>query len=248
MNALPLPGFLLLDMDDTILADDAQSNECWWEVATRFAPRVGAPPPELRETIRAVSRWHWSDPERHRRGRLNLLATREYVVGEVLRRMGKDDGALAAEMAAVYSALRDERAAPFPGALEALQTLRERGLRMALLTNGQSSLQRRKIERFGLARFFDTIVIEGEFGCGKPDLRVFQHALAELGCAPAQAWMVGDNLEWDVAAPQRLGVFGVWHDYRRQGLPEDSQVRPDLVIHALGDLLAHGAEREPCSP
>ena len=34
--------------------------------------------------------------------------------------------------------------------------------------------------------------------------------------------MVGDNLEWDVAAPQRLGMSGVWIDARGRGLPEHS--------------------------
>jgi putative hydrolase of the HAD superfamily len=96
--------------------------------------------------------------------------------------------------------------------------------------------QRRKIERFGLAPFFDCIVIEGEFGAGKPDGRVYAYALAQLGLQPEEVWMVGDNLEWDVAGPQRMGIKGIWVDLTGSGLPEDSAVRPDLIARSLAEL------------
>jgi putative hydrolase of the HAD superfamily len=48
--------------------------------------------------------------------------------------------------------------------------------------------------------------------------------------------MVGDNLEWDVAGPQRLGLSGVWIDRRGTGLPGDTTVRPDRIIGDLGEL------------
>jgi putative hydrolase of the HAD superfamily len=47
---------------------------------------------------------------------------------------------------------------------------------------------------------------------------------------------VGDNLEWDVAAPQALGAYGIWVDVRRGGLLAGAAVRPDRVIHAIREL------------
>ena len=55
---------------------------------------------------------------------------------------------------------------------------------LGLVTNGDATQQRDKIERHGLARFFDAIVIEGEFGAGKPDEIVYRHALGELALGP----------------------------------------------------------------
>ena len=49
--------------------------------------------------------------------------------------------------------------------------------------------------------------------------------------------MVGDNLEWEVAAPQRLGMFGVWHDHLKVGLPADSPHKPDRIIQSLPEIL-----------
>jgi putative hydrolase of the HAD superfamily len=55
-----------------------------------------------------------------------------------------------------------------------------------------------------LARFFDCIIVESEFGAGKPDERVYRHALAQLQAPAAGTWIVGDNLEWD--REKRYGV------------------------------------------
>jgi hypothetical protein len=41
--------------------------------------------------------------------------------------------------------------------------------------------------------------------------------------------MVGDNLEWEVVSPQRLGIHAIWHDGYGVGLPADSPIRPDRI-------------------
>ena len=111
---------------------------------------------------------------------------------------------------AAYGARTEADRGPFPGALDALRTFRELGIKLALVTNGAAEVQRAKIERFELAPLFDAIVVEGEFGLGKPEPAVYTHALASLGVSAADAWMVGDNLEWDVVTPRALGMRGIW--------------------------------------
>jgi putative hydrolase of the HAD superfamily len=125
----------------------------------------------------------------------------------------------------------------FPGAVETLQAIRAAGVKMALVTNGDSAGQRAKVERFALAPLFDHIQIEGEAGFGKPEARAYLHAMQTLDVAAADTWMVGDNLEWEVAAPQRLGIFAIWHDHLGEGLPPGSPYRPDRIIRALAELL-----------
>jgi putative hydrolase of the HAD superfamily len=49
--------------------------------------------------------------------------------------------------------------------------------------------------------------------------------------------MVGDNLEWEVIAPQWLGIFAVWHDHTGRGLPKGTTARPDLIIRSLRELI-----------
>ncbi len=237
-----LPLCLLLDLDDTILADSLGAEGCWRRAceaqATALAPLAAD---DLLCAINAYRAWYWSDAERHRTGRMDLAFARVEIVTEALRRLGMAQGRiepLARGVAAGYAVLRDEGLEPLPGALEAVDALRALGRRLALLTNGASGAQRRKIERYDLARRFELIVIEGEFGCGKPDPRVYQHTLRALEIAPAEAWMVGDNLEWDVFAPQRHGIAGVWVNPANSALPAEATERPSRVIRRLSDLLA----------
>jgi hypothetical protein len=65
-----------------------------------------------------------------------------------------------------------------------------------------------------------------EHGFGKPEERAYNHAMEVLGVGPDETWMVGDNLEWEIVAPQRLGIYAVWHDGYGVGLPLDSPIRP----------------------
>jgi putative hydrolase of the HAD superfamily len=129
---------------------------------------------------------------------------------------------------------------PFPGACETVDALKRRGVRLALVTNGPGPQQRSKVKRFELAHRFDHIQIEGEHGFGKPEERAYLHAMQALGVRPDETWMVGDNLEWEVAAPQRLGITGIWHDVLGEGLPPGSAVRPDRIIRSLTELLPAG--------
>ena len=154
--------------------------------------------------------------------------------------MGIESLGVARSIGDAYARERERRVRPFSGALETLTILQEAGIRLALITNGSSASQRAKIDRFDLERFFDLIMIEEEFGVGKPDERVYLHALAQLDARPDETWMIGDNLDWEVAAPQRLGITGIWHDFRGRGLPTGSRVQPDRIVRSLREVLQAG--------
>ena len=65
---------------------------------------------------------------------------------------------------------------------------------------------------------------------------IFDLALEIIGKEPEQTMMIGDNLVWDVSAPQSRGIIGVWYDYRGNGIPPESKVRPDMIISSLSQI------------
>ena len=224
-------------MDDTILAYSHNTDHSWQVICSRFTSRIGNIKPEvLVSTIKANATLYWSDPEQHRTGRLHLDVARQQIVATALRQLDVDES-LAHEMALAYAVQREEAIEPFPGAIDTLRTFRERSVQLALLTNGGAEIQRRRIGRHQLVPLFDYILIEGEFGVGKPDERVYLHVLDQLKVLPHEAWMVGDNLEWEVAIPQRLGMFAIWLDFAGVGLSESSSIHPDRIIRTLPELL-----------
>ncbi len=227
---------LLLDLDDTLLDYSSGAARCWEEACVACCAPTPVDPRALARAIVESSRWFWQDPERHRRERVNMLRAWQAIATHALARLGVDPDGLATALARDFAARRRDTMRLFPDSVESLERLRRRGVPLALVTNGGATQQRDKIERHGLARFFDAIVIEGEFGAGKPDESVYRHALAALGANPAQAWMAGDHLEFDVEAPQRLGLRGVWVDRRGRGLPAGSAVTPHRIVRSLEEL------------
>ena len=228
---------LLVDLDDTLL-DYSGGVEDSWRRAAAVAVERGVDGAALAEAIFRARRWFWDDPGRHRRERLDMIGAWRQIAARGLADVGAADANLAAAIAHAYADHRWERMALYPGVRDALGRLRSQGLRMALVTNGDARQQRRKVEQYDLADFFDAILIEGEFGAGKPDESVYRHALAAIGARPDESWMVGDNLEWDVAGPQRLGLRGIWVDQRGTGLPEPSPVVPHRIIRTFPELTA----------
>ena len=235
--ATSYPNALLVDLDDTII-DYGGSAVASWRAACGFAAQEvnGLDAAALYAAISQVRDWYWSDADRHREGRADLHAAAWRIVQQALLGLGYDRPDLARSIATQYRERRDAALKLFPGAVEVLERVRAAGVRLGLLTNGTGADQRRKIERFDLARHFDYIQIEGVFGCGKPEPRVYVAALDRLGASADSSWMVGDNLEWDVGAPQRLGLNGIWLDRARAGLPAGSTVQPYRIIHALSEL------------
>ena len=233
------PRVIFFDLDDTLISAYGKPRAAWTEVVEAVSDRLaGRESAQVTDALMAASRAFWSDPERHRIWRQKIKAARRETVRLGLAELGLADDALAAEIGDAYSALRDRTMSLFPEAHETLDRLRDAGLRLALVTNGAGAVQRRKIDRFDLEGRFERILIEGEFGAGKPEPAVYRHLLAHFEASPEEVWMVGDNLEWEVAAPQRHGITGVWANCHGVDPPEGSPIRPDHTITRLPDLLA----------
>lgn len=233
---------LLLDLDDTLLDYSGDVDRSWAEACRTCCDRT-VDPERLIATLGDSRRWFWSDPERHRRERVQMLRAWQNIVVHALATLGVTDEDLAMSIARDFAARRRERMRLFPESLECLTALRRLEIPLGLVTNGDASQQRDKIERHDLDRFFDVIVIEGEFGVGKPDAAVYRHALSALGARPEDTWMAGDNLDFDVDGPQRLGIRGAWLDRTGAGLPAEATVKPDRIIQSIRELVDPGSVR-----
>ena len=243
---MTLPDAILLDLDDTIVAFDAVADDCWMSLCKRCAPEISSV--EADRLFLAISRareWFWSDLERHQTGRRDLSAARRQVVKRAFDELGLDREDIALRLADHYSEERERLVQPFPNAIETIVELRRRGIALALLTNGESRLQRAKIERFDLARHFECILIEGEFGVGKPDHAVFAHVLSAVGRQPQVAWMIGDSLTFDMAPAVELGIEAIWVDNIGKGLPERASCKPNRIVSGIADVLSDELDGRP---
>ncbi len=238
MTTTPQPHAIFFDLDGTLLDPSDATLEDDWRASVQTCCDGSYDIEQLLRHVHAVRHWFWGDTDRARRGRLDLNWARTTIVQEAFERAGWDSNiALASQIGADYFERREAAMALHDAATSILNRVRADGIRTALITNGGAAMQRSKVDRFGLEQYFDCIVIEGEFGAGKPDERVFRHALTATGCEPERTWMIGDNFDADIVTPHRLGMYTWWIDATGAGVPADAAVQPHRVIASVADFL-----------
>jgi putative hydrolase of the HAD superfamily len=97
-----------------------------------------------------------------------------------------------------------------PDTLTTLETLRERGKKLGVITNGPTEWQSRKLEALGITAFFDTILISEAEGIQKPDPRIFARALERCGVRASESLYVGDHPDADIAGARGAGLLPIW--------------------------------------
>lgn len=113
-----------------------------------------------------------------------------------------------------------------PGTLEAL---RERGYRLAVVSNADGRV-RALLEEAGLSLHFEFVVDSAEVGVEKPDPRIFQAATARLDLPPASCAYVGDIYEIDVLGARGAGLEAI--------LIGNCEAPPEVVrVGRLAELL-----------
>lgn len=156
----------------------------------------------------------------------------------VIAGMAEDSGYPAGISEAAFAVFEEQRnrLELFPDALPALKTLSER-YRIVAVTNGNA-----RLDKVGIAGYFDAFVSARTAGAAKPDPRIFAAALEAGGRRPGETLHVGDHPEHDVDGARRAGLRTVWVNRRRvpwsaARAPADIEVS-DLQV--LAKFLAAG--------
>lgn len=121
--------------------------------------------------------------------------------------------------------------------IEAMQGLKERGIRIGIGTNMTARIQFKKLHLLGLDPYIDFIVTSEESVFDKPDPAFFQLVIKKAGCAPENCLFVGDNVKFDFDGSKKMGMNALWYlpnkkaDLREKkdplGLAKDEDILKD---------------------
>ena len=136
-----------------------------------------------------------------------------------------------------YATLEADMVRPFPHAIKAIDDLRGRGVRLAIVTNKRADAARLTLARHGVVHQFDAIVGAEHVRYPKPHPEIVLHALHLTRTDPFATLVVGDTV-WDIEMAHRGGVAScavTWgiHDSRRL-----RQARPSYSVDAFPALVA----------
>ena len=195
--------YLLIDNDNTLMDFNAAEAKALIDVLKNH----GLPTDDA-----TVHRYHeindalWKGLERGETTQPKLKVERFRQLLTVLGREDIDPAAMGAE----YAAGLGNHADLLPGAAEFMHAVHGK-MKIALVSNGVSAIQRSRLAKCPLTPLFDAIVISEEVGVAKPDPRLLHVAMEMLGCTDkAQAVMMGDSLSADIPAAVNAGVDSIF--------------------------------------
>ncbi|HEY1868497.1 MAG TPA: HAD family hydrolase [Candidatus Cybelea sp.] len=224
---------MLFDLDDTLHDDTYAFSNAAEEVAREVAAEHGIDALALKAAYIAEAEGFW-----HRLSPLDLKVKLESVRASMwqtaLESVGVGDMELARRSAERYNAYRAKYFTLFPGAIDVLRSLRERGMKLGIVTNGLSETHREKIALLQISEYFNAIFLSDEVGMVKPDPLLFAHACRTLGGAPAHAAMVGDRYDRDVRGALEAGLYTIWLNVRNEELPPGA-TPPDATCSSIAE-------------
>ncbi|EEB73067.1 2-haloalkanoic acid dehalogenase [Thermococcus sp. AM4] len=123
------------------------------------------------------------------------------------------------------------------GVKRTLLRLKEMGLRLGVITDGNPIKQWEKILRTEIEDYFDAVLISDFVGVKKPHRKIFEKALRKFEVQPAEALMVGDRLYSDIYGAKRVGMHTVWFKYGKYANRELEYLEyADFVIRSLEEV------------
>jgi len=102
----------------------------------------------------------------------------------------------------------EENWRPFDDVIPCLEKLCAK--RLGVLSNGDSQQQRMKLEKLGIDGYFELVITARDIGVAKPDPDFFRIACDTAKTSPNDCIFIGDDLEVDILACQKINMRGIW--------------------------------------
>jgi phosphoglycolate phosphatase len=135
-----------------------------------------------------------------------------------------------------YRAHIADESQPYPGIVDALDTLKSAGVRLAVCTNKRTDLSNALLSALDLSRWFDAVIGADATPAIKPDGRHLTTAVAAAGGAIERAVMVGDAAT-DAGAARAAGAGLILVSFGYTEIPA-RDLGPDLLIDHFDELVA----------
>jgi YjjG family noncanonical pyrimidine nucleotidase len=214
---------VLLDLDHTLFDSDASESAAFAQ-AMRVAD-IEDPGRHI-ATFQRINLELWATVER---GEVTPQQVRTRRFEQLAEEAALDADPLI--MADSYVAGLAANGELYPGTREVIERLGEQ-LTLAMVTNGLSEVQRARVERLGIERHFDAIVISAEVGTAKPGTKIYDIVFGRLGNPSREsALMVGYSLSSDIQGGTNYGIATCWYN------PNGKSARAvDRVTHEIRRL------------
>lgn len=134
-----------------------------------------------------------------------------------------------------------------PGVVPALEAIQFLGVKLVVLSNGDSRWKKALTDK-NLMRFFDRVFVSAETGFAKPSEAAFDNLCRTMGIPRGELLHVGDTFGEDIAPAVKFGANAVWVTKRATELPPENVPLFDSLLEVpayLRTRLVEGFVRKP---
>ena len=203
---------LIFDLYGTLVDIRTDENDLVWEKTALYFGFHGAryTGPELRAAFETAMRDKKAKAGQSYECFPDLPF--EPVMADLFRAKGVTESAdaLGFHAAQLFRISSIEYIRLYPGALDALALLREKGFRLWLLSNAQRVFTAYELKHLGLGEQLDGIYISSDFGCRKPDVRFYRALIEERKLDPNKCLMIGNDLDTDIGGAIAAGLDSLY--------------------------------------
>lgn len=203
---------LIFDLYGTLVDIHTEENDLVWEKTALYFGYYGAhySPQELKSAFETQIR------QRQIKAGQSYECFPDIPFEEILEQLFRDRGIaenveqLALNAAQLFRICSTEYIRLYPGVLDALKKLRQKGHRLWLLSNAQRVFTEYELQHLGLLDVFDGIYISSTFGFRKPDRRFYEALIREQNLDVRSCLMIGNDRETDIAGAKNAGLHTLY--------------------------------------
>ncbi len=123
-----------------------------------------------------------------------------------------------------YLELSVQQTTVLPHTHEVLATLKRRGYKLHIITNGFREVQFNKLNNCKLTPFFETVSTSEDAKYHKPHIQAFLYALQQAKTVASKAAMVGDDLQTDISGAKEAGMLGIYFNPKRYSTAHNADI------------------------
>lgn len=125
----------------------------------------------------------------------------------------------------------------YPAVTDTLGKLKERGLKLVIITDADTHHALARLTRVDLLNYFDFVVAADMTGTKKPDSAHFLFALETLEITPGEILVVGDSIKRDIVPAHKLGFKTAYAAYGDWRPGEEKDKCFDFRLNTFSDML-----------
>ncbi len=219
---------VFFDLDHTLWDYEANAYETLNEIFQIFDLSRGYPnADEFISAFRSFNHFLW---DRYNKGEIDRKTIRSTRFTKILNDAGIVDSALGEEISDYFIDICPSKNNLIEGALDLLEYLSAE-YRMAIITNGFTDTQQKKLNHGKIDHYFEEVVTSESSSARKPASEIFDFAMRKMEASTTRSIMVGDNISTDIAGAKNVGMKSIWYTDAREPAPDDC-----TKVHSLTEI------------